>query len=158
MKYVYGARKLNETNADDRSEHDHASTVEFTRCDSFPIYHRDSTLFPPSLSSFSFTSSSSSSLDVSREVATLPLPTIDAILPPSPRTRMYEWRGELCRRVDQPWLFNGDQYRLSRGAQPIGLMGARAQGQFRNGHSRRSPLQLQLRGVARKGKGDGRPS
>ena len=50
MKYVYGARKLNETNADDRSEHDHASTVEFTRCDSFPIYHRDSTLFPPSLS------------------------------------------------------------------------------------------------------------
>lgn len=84
MKYVYGARKLNETNADDRSEHDHASTVEFTRCDSFPIYHRDSTLFPPSLSSFSFTSSSSSSLDVSREVATLPLPTIDAILPPPP--------------------------------------------------------------------------
>ena len=68
MKYVYGARKLNETNADDRSEHDHASTVEFTRCDIFPIYHRDSTLFPPSLSSFSFTSSSSSSsssLDVS---------------------------------------------------------------------------------------------
>lgn len=50
MKYVYGARKLNETNADDRSEHDHASTVEFTRCDSFPIYHRDSTLF----SSFPF--------------------------------------------------------------------------------------------------------
>lgn len=39
--------------------------------------------FPPSLSSFSFTSFSSC-LDVSREVATLPLPTIDAILPPPP--------------------------------------------------------------------------
>lgn len=48
MKYVYGARKLNETNADDR-----ASTLEFTRYDSY-LFHA----FPPSLSSFSAPSSS----------------------------------------------------------------------------------------------------
>lgn len=42
MKYVYGARKLNETNADDRSEHDRASTLEFTRYDSY-LFHA----FPP---------------------------------------------------------------------------------------------------------------
>lgn len=53
MKYVYGARKLNETNADDRSEHDRASTLEFTRYDSY-LFHA----FPPSLSSFSSPSSS----------------------------------------------------------------------------------------------------
>lgn len=48
MKYVYGARKLNETNADDRSEHDRASTLDFTRYDSY-LFHA----FLPSLSSFS---------------------------------------------------------------------------------------------------------
>lgn len=53
MKYVYGARKLNETNADDRSEHDRASTLEFTRYDSY-LFHA----FPPFLSSFSTPSSS----------------------------------------------------------------------------------------------------
>lgn len=53
MKYVYGARKLNETNADDRSEHDRASTLEFTRYDSY-LFHA----FSPSLSSFSTPSSS----------------------------------------------------------------------------------------------------
>lgn len=57
MKYVYGARKLNETNADDRSEHDRASTLEFTRYDSY-LFHA----FPPLPFFFLHPSSSSVSL------------------------------------------------------------------------------------------------
>lgn len=82
MKYVYGARKLNETNADDRSEHDRASTLEFTRYDSY-LFHA----FPPSLSSFSTPSSS-----VSRAKSPpFQRPTRTHTPPPS-NTGRGEWR------------------------------------------------------------------
>lgn len=84
MKYVYGARKLNETNADDRSEHDRASTLEFTRYDSY-LFHAFPPPFllsPPPPPPCRY---------IARQVTTLP--TADANPHPSPsNTGRGEWR------------------------------------------------------------------
>lgn len=89
MKYVYGARKLNETNADDRSEHDRASTLEFTRYDSY-LFHAFPPPFllsPPPPPPCRY---------IARQVTTLP--TADANPHPSP----LEYGERRVAQVDQP--------------------------------------------------------